>query len=496
MGWVSLPVDIPTVDWPMPLKCYINSSTQRASVYEGIDYNAGYGQIFVDDECIINAVYTNGWVNVTYPISSGTKTGYVPVSVFVPNGITVYEDKASKQITSYKKSDMAETYGWADAGDSLVIVGKSGGKVQMIYPISSGYKLGWAYEGDFARTLTSISITTKPNKLTYMEGQEIDYTGLQVTATYSDRTTSIVTNYSKGGYSSTPGEKTITITYSEGGVTKTAAFSVTVNAKKPKSLALTKAPSRTTYLEGQADFDFSDMELTVTYDNGATANVNSYELFGMSSEVGTHVITIKFTENGYSVSTSFFITVKPRSLISLYPMYYAEEPELIVVENGGTLNLNTVLQVTAVYDNGDREAVNNYTVEGFDAYTPGLQSILLSYGGKSVNITVRVLEPETEENVMTDPDMKLPYFLTRIEAGAFQGCAAKWIKMGERITYIGEYAFADCQSLTQIYIPYETSFISATAFNGLSQKLTIYGMIGSYAEFYASKNGYKFVAVD
>lgn len=494
MGWANLSVSPdPNVSWPTPFRCYINSATDRASVYQGIDSNPGYGQIFVDDECTVNAVYSNGWANVTYPISGGTKTGYVPLSVFVPNGINPYTDTASKRITSYQKSNMANSYGYADQGDGLVIVGKMDGKVQMIYPVPGGYKLAWAYESDFSKTLSSVSITAKPQKLTYVEGQNIDYSGLQVTASYSDHTTAVVSNYTKSGYDSTPGEKTITISYSENGVTKTAAFSVTVLAKKPSSLRLTKTPSRTVYIEGQTDFDFSDLTAVVTYDNGTTAQVDNYELFGFSEEVGTHIVTVKYTENGSTVSASFSMTVQAKSLEVIYASALNDQ-DLYVVR-GGTLDQSRI-QVVAAYDNGDLQVVTDYSISGLDSSMPGNQILTISYGGKQTNLSVTVLESETMENVMTNPDMWLPLSLTKIEAGAFRGCAAKWVRMGERVTYIDDYAFADCPYLTQIYIPSETSFISETAFIGLSKRLTIYGWDGSYAEYYAVKNGYGFVAVD
>ena len=281
MGWISQPTGTPTVNWPTPLKAYINSATDRAAVYQDIDTNPGYGQLFVDDLCTINAVYENGWVNVTYPTSTTPKTGYVPLSVFVPSQVTAYSVTAGKQVTSYQKSNMATQFGYASPGDNCIIVGRSGDKVQMIYPITGGYKLGWAYAGDFTKTLTGLSVGTKPSKTSYVEGESLSTSGLVIKASYSDNTTATVTGYTLSGYSSTPGEKTVTVTYSEGGVTKTTAFSVTVAAKTPTKLTITKAPSKVTYLEGQESFDFSDMVVTVTYNNGTSAVVTGCELFGM-----------------------------------------------------------------------------------------------------------------------------------------------------------------------------------------------------------------------
>lgn len=393
MGWVQLPDPTPTVNWPMPLKCYIDSPSNRAAVYEGVNYNSGYGQIFVDDLCTINYVRTDGWVNVTYPAGSGTKTGFVPLSVFVPAQITAYNATASKQITTYWKSNMANQFGYTDPGDSLVVVGKTGGKAQIIYPIPGGYKMGWIYESELTKNLIGLTVSNKPSKTTYLEGQSFNKTGLKVTASYSDNSTKDVTNScSLSGYSSTQGEKTINVSYSENGITKTTSFSVTVNAKKPTKLEFVKQPAKTTYLEGQTAFDFSDMSLKVTYDNGTTATITKgYELFGLSETTGTHVITVKYTQNGATVSTTFKVTVNKKTLTSIYPIYQDGDPVDIVVEYGGNLDLSSI-QFAAAYDNGDFTTISDYSVSGFNNQVPGQQMVIISYGGKSVGITVIVEE--------------------------------------------------------------------------------------------------------
>lgn len=492
MGWINLPTSTPTVNWPMPLKAYIDSATDRASIYQEINTNPGYGQIFVDDLCTINAVYENGWVNVTYPTSGDPKTGYVPLSVFVPNQVTAYSVTAPKQVISYQKSNMATQFGYADPEDNCIIVGRSGDKVQMIYPISGGYKLGWAYASDFTKTLTGLSVGTKPAKTSYVEGESFNTSGLVINASYSDNTTVSVTGYTLSGYSSTPGEKTVTVTYSEGGVTKTTAFSVTVAAKTPTKLTITKSPSKVTYLEGQDSFDFNDMAVTVTYNNGTSSAVTGYELFGMSTAAGTHPITVKYTENGVSVSGTFVITVKAKSLELIYTVFPSEELQEITVPYGDDLDLSSVV-VIAEYDNGDYEEITNYTVQGFDPAKTGKQTVTISYGGVSTAVEVLVV---SVTSVMTNPDMVLPEDLTVIEREAFCGCRAKWIRLSENVEEIGDRAFADSEDLEQIYIPESTVKISSTSFEGLSSSLTIYAKAGSYAEFYAKKNGFAFVAVE
>ncbi|MDR0301084.1 MAG: bacterial Ig-like domain-containing protein [Treponema sp.] len=77
-----------------------------------------------------------------------------------------------------------------------------------------------------AKTVTSIAVTTQPTKTVYDIGEALDTTGMVVTATYSDKTTAVVTGWTTSGFSSsTEGTKTITVSYSG----KTTTFTVTVS---------------------------------------------------------------------------------------------------------------------------------------------------------------------------------------------------------------------------------------------------------------------------
>ena len=83
-------------------------------------------------------------------------------------------------------------------------------------------------------TLESIAVTTPPTKTEYLVNETFSSAGMVVTATYSDKSSKpvTVTEAMLSGFdSATPGAKTVTITYTEKGVTKTATVSVTVKAE-------------------------------------------------------------------------------------------------------------------------------------------------------------------------------------------------------------------------------------------------------------------------
>ncbi len=77
------------------------------------------------------------------------------------------------------------------------------------------------------KTLSSIAVTTAPNKTTYTEGESFDPAGMVVTATYTDHTTAPITGYTYSPTGAlTTGTTSITISY--GG--KTTTQPITVNA--------------------------------------------------------------------------------------------------------------------------------------------------------------------------------------------------------------------------------------------------------------------------
>ena len=81
------------------------------------------------------------------------------------------------------------------------------------------------------KTLSEISITTAPTKTTYTEGEKFDKSGMVITAKYSDGTTKNVTNYTiTPSGNLTTSDTRVTISYSEGTVTKQITQPITVKA--------------------------------------------------------------------------------------------------------------------------------------------------------------------------------------------------------------------------------------------------------------------------
>ncbi len=118
------------------------------------------------------------------------------------------------------------------------------------------------------KTLTSIEITTAATQTTFWQGETFNYTGLVVTARFSGAADEVVTPTVTGS-TATAGTQTVTVSYTEGTVTKTATYTIEV-----KAIPNTK---ETAYSVADA-YDIIDKLTTATdvFITGTISQVDSY----------------------------------------------------------------------------------------------------------------------------------------------------------------------------------------------------------------------------
>lgn len=84
------------------------------------------------------------------------------------------------------------------------------------------------------KTLAGVQITKKPSTTTYTEGAIFDPAGMEIVAVYSDGTSKVITNYTYAPSEALKvGDKEVTFTYTESGVTRTVTEPITVNPIVP-----------------------------------------------------------------------------------------------------------------------------------------------------------------------------------------------------------------------------------------------------------------------
>lgn len=155
---------------------------------------------------------------------------------------------------------------------------------------------------------SSIAITAPPTKQTYMVGEELDLTGLVVTATYSNKTQAQVpiSAVSVSGFNSSKpatGQK-VTVTY----LGKKATFTVDIEAPTLDSIEITKEPLRLEYGIGD-EIDLTGLVVTGKYSNGTSAvlpvTLDNITGFDSSEPIEEQAVTI--TIDGKSAT--FYVSV-------------------------------------------------------------------------------------------------------------------------------------------------------------------------------------------
>ena len=194
-------------------------------------------------------------------------------------------------------------------------------------------------------TLTHIAVVRPPTKTAYTVGDTFSPVGMSVTAFYSNGSYAAVTSYSISPATAlTVSDTVITISYTEGGVTKTATVAITVTEPEPvtlSSIAITTPPTKTAYAWGEA-FDPSEMVVTATYSDNSTATVTGYSV-SPSGRLATsdNAVTISYTEDGVTASATVAITVTVKPFPTGWPRSAREVMREIAYRIGTPLDPRT-----------------------------------------------------------------------------------------------------------------------------------------------------------
>lgn len=172
--------------------------------------------------------------------------------------------------------------------------------------------------------LTKIEITTPPNKLIYTEGEDFDDAGMVVLATYSDLSTKEIMNYNiENGDNLYYGQESITISYTEDGITKKVVQNITVNPivveKEIRSIEVLTLPTKTTYMENEEELNLEGGVVRITYTDDSIQdlkmNSKSFIITGFNSKViGKQNITIEY--EGFTTTFEIEILEGARPILS------------------------------------------------------------------------------------------------------------------------------------------------------------------------------------
>lgn len=144
-----------------------------------------------------------------------------------------------------------------------------------------------------------------PEKLNYVVGEELDLTGMDVIADYTDGTFGNVYDYSIGDYDfSTVGEKIIEVTCRG----QKGHFMVYVEPKYIDEILVSLSPDRTDYYVGD-EIDSSDIEVYIQYADDSLEETKDYYLDYDFSTAGKKIVTVSY----HHYKKSFIVNVKSKT---------------------------------------------------------------------------------------------------------------------------------------------------------------------------------------
>jgi len=347
--------------------------------------------------------YTNGIFLGTWAKSKNDKLAFYPI-VRNNSETKIINEAISESFSntgtdlgvfnlSIKKEGNVYTFVCGDNSKTLEMNGFSG----TLYPCFYIARNAKATFSNFKIDIETKKIleleVTEPAKKVYTYGQDIDLTGMTVTAKYDDGTEETVNDYIvKGFYPNKIGKQTISINKGNASYD----FEVEVQKIKCTDIEVRYAPIKTEYYVG-SNFKTEGMEVYAKYNNGEEEILNSDEY---TLKIGNKIIEnnhkiddnivgkqiVKVYRNnsegisGTSTAGSFTIDVKKAYS---YNIEIEKEPLKKVYYIGDSIDI-TGLKVKSVIKNqiGEDETEiiksDEYTLSGLDTSTPGKKTITVT----------------------------------------------------------------------------------------------------------------------
>lgn len=247
------------------------------------------------------------------------------------------------------------------------------------------------------KQLEKIEITREPNKTTYIQGQNFDSTGMQVTATYNSGKTAIINKYSiPNGQNLTAGMTSVKIVYTENGVSKEVEQPITVTLKQPINIRV-KENVKKVYIVGEK-LDKTNMCVEIEYDDGSIEQVTNYEVdteTSLSRADKTRTITYK--EGNTTLEAEIDVPVLPAEIQKISIKQYPDDVNYVV---GQKFFSNGLILLVKYADETEEEITEDFTLDLPDG------SVLTKVETKTVKVNYMGQEVKFDINVKENNDIQ------------------------------------------------------------------------------------------
>ena len=309
--------------------------------------------------------------------------------------------KSGNMTNASLTTDMVSGYSATKLGTQTITV-----KYNAKYTLSDGNTVTDTITKTFTISVDneakSIEITP-PSKTQYNYGSKLDLAGGKISVKYADGTTENVTmtadmiteddgstvNMSPDVTSFVDNKysKTLKISYTEDEATKTVNYPITI-INDIKSIAMHTTPTKTKYnVNDTLDVTNGEIKIVRAVGNPEIKTITSNMVSGFdSSKENTKLpLTVSYTENGITKTTTYNVSVEDTvTAVSMKntPKTDYKYNEPLDLSNG---------TITITKGSGTKDiAITKDMVSGYDPTKLGKQTLTITYGGKTTSYEVNV----------------------------------------------------------------------------------------------------------
>ena len=320
------------------------------------------------------------------------KMEYLVGEVFDKTGMVVtaiYSDASQETITEYEYAPTGEL----TTNDNLITISYQG--KMAILSITVREETPPA-----EKTLEGIEVTTNPNKMEYEVGETFDKTGMVVTAIYSDASQETITEYTYSPTGSlTVNDNKIVITYQG----KTATLRITVKEAPPaektlQKIEITSQPNKLTYNEGEK-FDPTGMIVKGIYSDNSDIILSNYD-YSPKGNLTKNDTAVIITYQGKTATVNITVQEVKQEERKLERIEITSQPNKTTYTEGEKFD-STGMIITAIYSDGTREIITNYSCFPVTELKQNNNEITVSYtyNGKTVTAKYPIeVKTQTQNN--------------------------------------------------------------------------------------------------
>lgn len=254
--------------------------------------------------------------------------------------------------------------------------------------------------GGMGKIPTGIEVTTPPTKTSYKAGEKINLAGMVVKANFSDGSSQEITSqctFSPSAGTTVYEDTTkinVTWVWGKANITYQTSQAITVT-RVLSSIAITTQPTKRSYTKGET-LNLSGMVVKATFNSGNSAVVTSYTTSPANgsalSTIGAITVTVSYTENGVTKTTSTTVTVSIK-IVTWATGTDAEIADMVAAADAGQISLKdywaagqerTVSLAAMVATGvGETHAAQSATLVLMDSTCTGFTLATTTSGGKA-----------------------------------------------------------------------------------------------------------------